>query len=112
MEAEFFDMMPATVQVAPYVSDDQYGKPTYGADVAYSARISIKDELVRSHDGREIAARGKVYLFSTVPPITTVPTTRDRITLPAQYVPTKPPILDVQPETDQAGIHHVVLVIG
>lgn len=112
MEAEFLEFMPATVTIAPWISDDANANPTYGTAVSYSARISIKDELVRSHDGREIVAKGKVYLAAGLQPITTVPTTRDKITLPSQYVPTNPPILDVIPSQDQFGIHHVELVIG
>ena len=109
MEAEFLQLMPATVLVAPFASQDQFGAAAYGADVSYQCRISIRDEYVRSKDGREIAARGKIYL-----PVTSAAafTTRDRVTMPAGYVPANPPILDVQPEQDETGVHHVVLVIG
>lgn len=109
MEAELLDLMPASVTVKPFTGQDQFTNPTFGAAIAYQCRVSIKDEYVRSKDGREIAARGRVYI-----PVTSAATftTRDQITMPAGYVPANPPILDVQPEQDETGVHHVVLVIG
>ena len=117
MEADFFDTLTSTALVAPWTAYEGpgYAKPAYGADVPYACRISLKDELVRSRDGREIAARGKVYLRPATGLLfaaSAVPSTKDRITLPAGYVPASPPILDVQPEQDEQGVHHVVLVIG
>ena len=117
VEADFFDMLTSTALVAPWQSFQGAGfaVPAYGADVSYACRISLKDELVRSRDGREIAARGKVYLRPATGLLfaaSAVPSTKDRITLPAGYVPANPPILDVQPEQDESGVHHVVLVIG
>ena len=108
MEAELLDLMPASVTVAPWQSFDQFAVPTFGAGVVYKCRISMRDEYIRSKDGRETVARGRVYI-----PITSNPfTVKDQVTMPAGYVPANPPILDVQPEQDEVGIHHVVLVIG
>ena len=117
METDLLDLLVSTVQIAPWVSYQGagYANPVYGANVAYSARISLKDELVRSHDGREIMARGKVYLaplVGTYVAASAVPSTKDRITLPTGYAPSNPPILDVQPEQDEIGIYNVILVIG
>jgi len=110
MENELLDLMPSTVKVAPWqaYAGAGFAAPQFGADVTYQCRISMRDEYVRSKDGREIVARGKVFI-----PVTTNPfTTKDRITMPTAYTPANPPILDVQPEQDELGIHHVVLVIG
>ena len=108
MEAELLDLMPSIVTVAPWQSFNQFRKPSFGAGVQYQCRISMKDEYVRSKDGRETVARGRIYI-----PVTTNPfTVKDQVTMPAAYVPANPPILDVQPEQDERGIHHVVLVIG
>ena len=104
---DYLSMMKTIVQIEPWKSRDSYGEATYGITKTFRARIEMKATLVRDSNGREIAARGKVYVATTTPP-----DTKDRLTLPAPYTPTNPPILDVMPVQDEKGIHHVVLVIG
>jgi|SRR5579864_3736911 len=109
MEADFFELMPSTVTVAPFQSADVRGKVTYGLPVSYPARIEIKDTFMRLRDGREVNAKGFVYL--AVSSATGI-TTKDLLTLPANFEPTQPAVLDVMPEYDQLGIHHLKVVIG
>lgn len=105
---ELLEFMTETITLEPYVGQDAYGAPTYGTAVPYSARVSLQNQLVRSHDGREMASRGKVYVA-----MTTVPDVRSRLTLPSSYQPTVMPLLDVQPENDETSVlNHVVLVLG
>ncbi len=105
--SDYRSMMKNIVQIEPWKSRDSYGDATYGTTKTYQARIEMKATLIRDANGREIAARGKVYLATS-----TVPSTKDRLTLPTPYTPTNPLILDVRPVEDETGIHHVVLVIG
>lgn len=105
---ELLEFLTETIALAPYVGQSDSGVPVYGDDVEYAARVSLRNELVRSHDGRELASRGKVYVA-----MTTVPDVRSRLTLPANYQPRVMPMLDVQPENDEtATLNHVVLVLG
>lgn len=107
IDPNLLSLMIESVTLQPYTGQDAYGVPTYGTGVSYAARVSLKNELVRAHDGREIASRGKVYVA-----MDTVPDVRSKLTLPSGYQPTQPPILDVQPEQDELGLNHVVLVMG
>lgn len=107
MDVELLELMPSSVLIAPFVSQSGSTQPTYGADVAYQCRISMGAQYVRSADGREVMARGRIYLATT-----NAFTVRDRVTLPAGYGPTQPPIVNVNTEDDQNGANHVVLVIG
>lgn len=104
---DFRDFMPHTVAIEPYSSQNSYGEATYGTAVNYPARVEMKSRRIAGSGGVEIAARGRVFLGTT-----TVPTAKDRITLPASFMPTQPPILDACPVNDERGIHHVVVFIG
>lgn len=103
----FRDFMPHTVTVEPYSGQSAYGESTYGTAVTYPARVEMKSRRLAGLGGVEIAARGRIFLGTT-----TVPSAKDRITLPASFVPTQPPILDASPVNDESGIHHVVVFIG
>ncbi len=105
---DYLSMMKSIIQIEPWTSHDSYGEASYGVIKTYQARIEMKASLIRDTNGREVAARGKVYVAITSP----IPSTKDRLTLPSPYTPTNPPILDVMPVQDEKGIHHVVLVIG
>ncbi len=105
--SEYLGMMPATVTVEPFSSRDAYGAATYGLARSHRARIEMGNRLVTTASGEEKVARGRVFLATTAPP-----SASDRLTLPAPYEPSRPPILDVRPVEDERGIHHVVLLIG
>ena len=105
--SDWADMMPATVQVAARTSIDGGGKPTYGTDVDYGARVEMRSIRFRDAQGREITGRGIVYLATT-----TVFATTARMTLPASYSPRVPVLLEVRPVEDEVGIHHVEAILG
>lgn len=102
------ELMTDTVTIEPWTGQTTTGTATYGAGVTYRARVQMMDEIKRALNGREQLGRGKVYVA-----MTTIPSTKDRLTLSAGYDPPQPAILDVQPENDDAGdINHVVLILG
>jgi hypothetical protein len=106
---EFLDFLPSTVTIYPF----QPGSSVSGAmswsntGTSYPARIQMKNHLVRDRNGREVTARGRVFLGTAV-----VPGIDDKLELPVQFTPRNPPIIDVAPKYDEHGIHHVVLEIG
>jgi len=108
--SDWVDMMPHTVSLEPFVSEDAYGLPTYGASVDYRARVIRKPHYVRGQEGKDITADGMVWLGPPTSDLTsdTVPTvtTRDRITLPDGTL-TTPPILSVSKIPDEDGDHHI-----
>ena len=105
--SEWLDLMADTVTVAPWSSQSASGVPTYGAAVSYTARVEMKNHLIVDAQGREVLARGRVFMATT-----TVPSVKDKVTLPSRYVPVSPPILAVSPASDNLGMHHVTLEIG
>ena len=105
--SEFRDFMPHSVTIETWGSQNEYGEPTYTTCSHYPARVEMKSRRIAGSGGVEIAARGRVFLCTA-----TVPSTKDRITLPASFVPTQPPILDAYAVTDDKGIHHTVVYVG
>lgn len=100
-------MMGSTITLEPYVSKSVSGVPTYGAPVSYACYIEMKNHYVISWEGREVMARGRVFMATTV-----MPNIKDRITLPAGNIPLQPPIIAVNAQDDESGTHHMVLEIG
>ena len=103
----FRDFMPHTVILETWSSQNAYGEPTYTSCHSYPARVEMKSRRIAGSGGVEIAARGRVFLATAA-----VPSAKDRITLPASFVPTQPPILDAYAVTDEKGIHHTVVYVG
>jgi hypothetical protein len=80
------------------------GAAVYGSGVTRAAHIEGASHLVRDPSGQERVSRVQVYLpgaFAT--------SELDRITLPAPWNPTQPPILSVEREPDEAGAQHEVV---
>ena len=96
-----------TVGIEPHTGNDVDGKPTFGTSVDYKAKIVMGKSYSRGAGGREIEGTGKVYIKTT-----TVPVTKDRLTLPTGFTPLIPPIDDVRPHYDEVGLHHVEILIG
>ena len=92
---DFLSMMPSVVKVAPLVSTDTYGVPTYGPDVPYKAHIANKSSFIRGPNGETIVTKGTVWMNCTVP----LPDT-SRITFPDGSTP---PILMVNQAQDETG---------
>jgi hypothetical protein len=104
MIEDFLDMMPHTVQHAPMVSRDDYGKVTYGTAVPYRSRVVYKNARVRKSDGTEVIARGMVWLSAAV----TV-NVDDKITLPDASTP---PILSWEMYPDDEGFVYTKIYFG
>lgn len=106
--ADFLDMMPDTVQINAFVSRDRANNPTYApTSTSYPAYIEMKNHLTVDAKGREVMARGKVFLGTA-----TIIGIEDLLTLPAGFSPRTPPIIAVNVVSDEAGTHHTELEIG
>lgn len=106
--SDWLDFMPDEVTITPWTAHSVSGVPTYGGTPrTHPARIEMKNHLCIDASGREILARGRVFMGTT-----TIPSVKDKITLPAEYVPVSPPIISVNPISDETGIHHITIEIG
>lgn len=102
LRSEFRD----TVTIEPYAGQNSYGEATFGTAGNYPARVEMKSRRIAGTGGVEITARGRVLVATS-----TVPSTRDRLTLPSWAAPTQPTILDVQAQLGD-GFDHVVVYFG
>lgn len=106
--SEFLDFMPDTVSFNAYSSQSVSGVPTYSATTTtYQCRVELKNRKVIDSKGREVMARGRVYLGTSA-----VIGIKDKITLPSEYLPINPPIIAVNVVPDESGNHHTVIEIG
>lgn len=103
------DFMSDTVTINAFISRSVSGVPTYNMLVtkSYPAYIEMKNHLVVDRQGREVMARGRVFMGTTE-----VPGIEDLLTLPAEFTPRTPPMIAVNPVNDESGTHHVTLEIG
>lgn len=104
MESDLLSLMPHTITIAPWSSQNAYGEPTYGAAVSYTARVQGKMQMVRDATGIERVSTVTVYVATTaaIGP-------KDRLVLPTGFSPASPPILAVARHSDENGDHHVVI---
>lgn len=106
--ADWLDMMASTVTINAWVSQSVSGVPTYSSTgVVYPAYIELKNRLIVDHNGQEVMARGRIYLGTAANV-----GVKDKLTLPAEYIPASPPILAVNLSDDQSGAHNTILEIG
>lgn len=102
---EWADMMPQTVTIEPWVSYKGGGSDSnYGDSEPYQCRIEMGNHLVVNNQSQTVVSRGMIFLMST-----TVIGSKDRVTLPAGYVPRIPPLITVDVEDDETGDHHCCL---
>lgn len=102
---DWADFMPQEVTIEPFVSYIGGGSDaTYGLSYTSACRIEMKNHLVVDRQGRTITARGKVFMLSVI-----IPDVRDRVTLPASYMPRQAPLIDVNVQDDEFGNHHITL---
>lgn len=106
MMDELADLMPHTIAIKPFSSDDKYGDPAFGASVNYTGQIEQKSKLVRDLNGKEVVSQTRVYLNTT-----TVIGKKDEVTLPSGYDPQTPPIINVEISSDENGIQHAVIFL-
>jgi hypothetical protein len=103
---EFADLLVQTVTIEPYATKDRYGEISYGAGVDYWSRVVGKSKMIRNGQGREVVSMFTIYLQSN----STIGE-NDRVTLPAGYVLSQPPIIAVGRYPDEDGVHHTVVYV-
>lgn len=112
-EGEFEEFMTETVTLASVTATDTYGSATYGTEKTVQARIEQFAKKVIDAQGREVVSMTRLYLKPTdTGGVSYVPAVSDKVTLPDGYVPQMPPILSVERQNDQEGLHHYVLNLG
>jgi hypothetical protein len=102
------DLFDRSVTVEAPVALDAYGKPvSYATAQTYAARLVMKNVAVRTANGIQVVGRGTVYLDTTdaIDPLS-------RITLPADFPPTQPPILSVSGVDDDSAASYTRVVVG
>lgn len=104
MESDLLSLMPHTVTVAPWVSQNAYGEASYGSAVSYTARIQGKMQMIRDATGVERVSTVTVYVATTasIGP-------KDKLTLPSGWTPASPSIIAIQRVSDESGDHHTVI---
>jgi len=103
--ALWLDLMPDTVTIAPYSSQNKYGEETRGVAVSYQARSVGKVMKVLDRQGNERVSTVTTYLGAAPTGLTV----RDQITLPARFDPRTPEILAIGSFPDEGGAHHTVV---
>lgn len=103
-EPDMYDLMPVTVTIHPYVSEDSYGKRTYGPTRTTRARVQ---NLVKSwhwKKGDEVQSKSMVYLADAAM------TDKDRLEIPG-HNPPMPPFIEFNRQDDEFGYHHTEIYI-
>lgn len=107
MEAEFLDLMPDTITIAPSTGAfTDRGQPSVGVAVSYRCRIEpVEGErIIRSSSGEERKAAWVLYVNAT-----TFLDPEGQLTLPVGFVPRTPPFYAIGRQADESGSHHVVI---
>lgn len=83
------------------------GDKTFGSAVTVKARVENRARLVRDSSGREVASNTFIIAkaVDTNGDAVTFEAT-DRITLPAGFAPSQPPIVSIARCDDASGLHH------
>jgi hypothetical protein len=102
----FSGLLPDSITIEPYIGADGYGAAQFGSAVTYKARLRGGAADVKTAAGEEVVSKIQIYL-NTITPIDT----RSRITLPARFSPTNPPIIGVEPVTGLQSTHHVKIYV-
>lgn len=106
--SEWLDMMGSTITVYAYTGQTVTGAQQWSSTgTDYDCYIEMKNHLVIDAKGREVMARGRIFVGSAA-----VIGIKDKVVLPSGYTPSSPPLLAVNLADDEAGVHHVTLEIG
>jgi hypothetical protein len=104
------DLMTDSITIEPPSSRNVNVEKSYGAAVTYTCRVVGKRRIVRKANGQEAVSNATVYLdrLASIHP-------DSRITLPARFTPSQPPILEVGSLPDEdgttgSGAHTVIYV--
>ncbi len=101
---EWLDLMPDSVVVTPYTSQDQYGAAVFStAGSTYRARWVRTQSEVRDANGNTVIGNHSVWIASTGEI-----GAKDRITLPDGSTPQ---MLQAERRSDQTGTHHWKLTL-
>lgn len=93
--ADWLDLMPLTVQIAPYLGRTSYGVASYGPAVGYRARVNYEQHYVRDKSGATVVSTGVAWIANT-----SEIDVDDRIILPDGSTPI---VLKAGAETDETG---------
>lgn len=108
----FRHLMASTVQIAPRASLDEYGKPTYGTAISYSAHLSRQPKMVRTPEMQDVLSTQSIYLDGHPPVLETAQVTLSTGDVGStETVLLQPLIRSVDRRFDQGGAHHTVVYI-
>lgn len=97
-------MLTATVTIAPFLSEDAYGTPTFGTAVSYPARVDGSGRRFVTAQGEERVSRARIFLDAEA-----VVDLRSQLTLPDGSRPT---MQQIETFTDERGIaHHLEILV-
>lgn len=107
VDPELLELYVDDVWIEPYVSTDFDNVDTFGASVKYAAKIDAKTEEVLRKTGDVAVATHSIALDNVYSV-----DEKDRVTMPARFLISKPEIMAVKEWTDELGPHHTTLKIG
>lgn len=99
---EFVDLFVDLITVEAFITEDAYGRATYGPAVTIPGRVQKKDQMIFGATGQETLSTTQTFLSQRVG-------LKDQITLPADAAVRRPNILRVDAPRDDQGIHHYVV---
>lgn len=101
-DAGLIEMMNQAMTIESWVSQDQYGAPSYGSPFQVKAYIDRRSRMVLDWSGQAKLATAAIYVAVTSNDPNALPQVgaKDRITLPGGE---KPVILSVQSMPDERG---------
>jgi hypothetical protein len=86
-------LMTDTVTIEPFVSQTAAQVPTYGAAVTYRAQVlPYTERIIDPRNGRETRSTAQIIIPNRV-----AVDVRSRLTMPAGFAPSQPPIMAVRP---------------
>jgi hypothetical protein len=120
IEPALLGMMTTPVVWTPFlaVSGSGFGDASYNAGAAKTVLCSIQGGMWRviaragAQEGQLVDSRQQIYARPTCTDGTPfTPRLKDKITLPAVYDPSEPPIIAIDPKFDEQGgsLNHVVV---
>src|SRR5689334_5991181 len=106
-DATLTELMVDSITIEPWGTQDVDLKPTYGSPVTYpNVLCELHEKIYMDAEGREFQSAVRVL----IPERLTIDK-RSRVTLPAGFVPQKPPIRAIFAHKG-VGLDHTVLIFG